>query len=195
MPDEISAFSGSEKAERDGEQVADVVKGPGPSRPKERFQLREGELDRIEVRAVGWEKAQVRADGVDGGADLRLFVHGEVIEDHDITRVERRDQDLLDVGEEGRIVDRAVEDRRRTQPLEPQCGDHGVRLPMAAGGVIVQPYAARTAAIAAQQVSRHATLIEKHVLAHVAQRLPGAPLSPCRGNIRASLLVGVYRFF
>jgi hypothetical protein len=59
----------------------------------------------------------------------------------------------------------------------------------------VEPDAARTAAIASQQVRRHATFIEKHVLAHVAQRLPGAPLSPGRGDIRASLLVGVDRFF
>ena len=66
---------------------------------------------------------------------------------------------------------------------------------MAAGGVIVQPDAARTAAISSQQVRRHTAFIEKHVLAHVAQRLPGAPLSPGRGDIRASLFVGVYRFF
>jgi hypothetical protein len=66
---------------------------------------------------------------------------------------------------------------------------------MAEGRVIVQPHAARTAPIAPQQVGRHATFIEKHVLAHVAQRLPGLPLSPGGGDIRASLLVGVYRFF
>jgi hypothetical protein len=70
-----------------------------------------------------------------------------------------------------------------------------VRFPMAAGGVIVQPDAARTAAIPAQQVGRHATFIEKHVLAHVAHRLPRLPLSPGRGDIRAALLVGVYGFF
>ena len=66
---------------------------------------------------------------------------------------------------------------------------------MAAGGVIVEPDAARTAAIPSQQIGRHATFIEKHVLAHVAQRLPSLPLSPRRGDIRTSLLVGVYRFF
>lgn len=135
------------------------------------------------------------ADGFDGGADLRLFMYREVIEHHDVAGAQRGHQDLFDIGAEGRIVDRSVEDRRRAQPLEPQRGDHRVRLPMAAGGVIVQPDAARTAAIPSQQVGRHATFIEKHVLTHVAQRLPGLPLSPCRGDIRASLLIGVYRFF
>jgi len=148
VPDEISAFGGSEEAERDGDQVADVVKGPGPSRPKERFQFGEGEFDRIEVGAVRREKTEMGADGFDGGADRWLFVHREVIEHHDVAGAQRGDQDLFDIRAEGRIVDRSVEDRRRTQPLEPQRSDHGVRLPMAAGCVIVQPYAARTAAIA-----------------------------------------------
>ena len=135
------------------------------------------------------------AGGFDGSADRRLFMHREVIEHHDVAGAQRGDQDLFDVSAEGRIVDRSVEDCRRAQPLEPQRGDHRVRLPMAAGGVIVQPDAAQTAAIPSQQVGRHATFIEKHVLAHVAQRLPGVPLSPCRGDIRPALLVGVYRFF
>ncbi len=135
------------------------------------------------------------ADGFEGGADLRLFVHREVIEHHDVAGTQRGDQDLFDIRAEGRIVDRSVEDRRRAQPLEPQRSDHGVRLPMAARRVIVQPDAARTAAIPPQQVGRHATFIKKHILTHVAQRLPGLPLSPGCGHIRASLLVGVYRFF
>jgi len=37
VPDEISAFSGREEAERDSDQVADVVKCSGPRRAYERF--------------------------------------------------------------------------------------------------------------------------------------------------------------
>jgi hypothetical protein len=59
----------------------------------------------------------------------------------------------------------------------------------------VKPHAARAAAIAPQQVGRHAAFIEKHILAHVAQWLPSLPLPPGRGDIRTSLLVGVYGFF
>ena len=137
----------------------------------------------------------MRADGFDGGADLRLFVHREVIHHHDVAGSQCGDQDLFNIGAEGRIVDRSVEDRRCAQPLESQRGDYRVRLPMAARGVIVQPNAARTAAIPSQQIGRYSTFIEKHVLAHVAQRLPRLPLSSGRGDIRASLLVGVYGFF
>ena len=66
---------------------------------------------------------------------------------------------------------------------------------MAARRVIVQPDPARTAAVPAQQVGRHATFIEKHVLAHVAERLPGSPLPTLRRDVSASLFLGVDGFF
>ena len=81
------------------------------------------------------------------------------------------------------------------EPVEPKRGDHGVRLPMAARRVVAQARAARTPAIAAQQIGRHPAFIEEHVLAHVADRLPGLPLPARRRDIRPALFVGVYRFF
>ena len=68
-------------------------------------------------------------------------------------------------------------------------------LPMAAGRVIVEPFAPRTAPVAAQQIRGHPTLVEEHVLAHIAEGLPRAPRPPGRHDVRASLFVGVYRFF
>jgi hypothetical protein len=53
VPDEISAFGRCEEAQRDGDEIANVVKGSGTGRSDERFQFREGEFDRIEIRAVG----------------------------------------------------------------------------------------------------------------------------------------------
>src|SRR5256885_950077 len=66
---------------------------------------------------------------------------------------------------------------------------------MAAGRVITESHAARAATVASQQVRRHATFIEKDVLAHIAEGLPGAPRPTGRDNVRPSLFVGVYRFF
>ncbi len=59
----------------------------------------------------------------------------------------------------------------------------------------MQAGAAGAAAIPAQQVGGHAALIEKDVLAHIAERLPGLPLATRRRDIRATLFVGVYCFF
>ena len=68
-------------------------------------------------------------------------------------------------------------------------------LPVPAGRVIVEPRAAGTAAIPAQQVRGDAALIEKDVLPNIAQWLPVPPLAPCDRDIRPPLFVGVYRFF
>jgi hypothetical protein len=70
-----------------------------------------------------------------------------------------------------------------------------VRLPMAAGRVIVQSHAAETAPVAAQEISRDAAFIEKDVLPGVAQWEPVAPAAPVSGDIRTPLFVRVYRFF
>ena len=78
MTDEIAAFGGREETQRHGDQVADMVKGPGTCRPDERFQFREGQFDRIEIWAVGRQKAQLGADGFDRGAHRGLFVDGQV---------------------------------------------------------------------------------------------------------------------
>ena len=168
MPDEVATFGRGEEVQRRGDERAHVIEGTRACRAEERLQFGEREFDRIEVGAVRREKTEMRADGFDGRAHLRLFMYGEIVEHYDVAGAQRGDQDLLDIGAEGRIVDRSVEHRWGAQPFEPQRGDDRVRLPMAAGGVIVQPDAARTAAIPSQQVCRHPTFIEKHVLAYVA---------------------------
>jgi hypothetical protein len=66
---------------------------------------------------------------------------------------------------------------------------------MTAGRVIAEAGAAQAAAVTAQQIRGHAAFIQKHIVAHVAEWLPGLPLTPGRGDIRPALLVGVYRFF
>ena len=118
MPDEISAFRWREEAQRGGDQVADVVKGPGTCRADERFQFREGQFNRIEIRAIGRQEAEMGADGFDRCTHGGLFVDGEVIEDDDIAWAQRRDQDLIDVREEAGIIDRSVEDGRRGEAAQ-----------------------------------------------------------------------------
>ena len=195
MPDEIAAFGGREEAERDGDQIADVVKGPGTRGADEGFQFGEGELDRIEIRAVGWQEAELGADGFDRRTDRRLFVDSEIVEHDHIARAERGHQHLLDVREKRRIVDRPVEHGWRGEAIEAQRRDDGVRLPMTAGRVIAKARAAQTPAVPTQQIRRDPAFIQKQILRHVTERLPRLPLPPGRRDIRPTLLVGVYRFF
>ena len=63
------------------------------------------------------EEPDPRADAFDGGLDLGLFVYREVVEDHDVTWTQGRHEHLLDVGEEGDVINGAVEHRGRTEPV------------------------------------------------------------------------------
>ena len=59
----------------------------------------------------------------------------------------------------------------------------------------MQPFPTWTAAVAPQEIRRHATFVKEHILAHVADRQPVIPLATLRDDVRPALLVGVYRFF
>ncbi|NOT27785.1 MAG: hypothetical protein HOP16_16990 [Acidobacteria bacterium] len=133
--------------------------------------------------------------GLKSGLYGGLLVHHQIVEHHDVPGLERRDQDLLDVGEKRRIVDRALEHRGRAQALDPYRGDNRVRLPVATRRVIPEPEPAQTPTVAAQQIRGHAGFVDKHIPAGIAEGQGVLP-APARGrDVRTGLLVGVYRFF
>ena len=157
----------------------------------EGFQFGEGELDRIEVRAVGWQKPQVRAHSLDGDPDLRLLVSRQVVEHDDIAHAQGGHQDLLDVREKTWIINGPIEHGRGTQAGEAKGGHDGMRLPVPTRRVITQPRAPWAAPVPPQQVGRHAAFIEKDIPAHIADRLPRTPSTPLSDDVGAALFVGV----
>ena len=81
------------------------------------------------------------------------------------------------------------------RPSTRKAGDDGVGLPVAARRVIAEAHAARTPAVAAQEIRRDARFIDEDVAARVVQRLGVLPPAARRGDVRPALFVGVYRFF
>ena len=195
MPHKVAAFAGREEPQRDRDELHDLVEVARARGPQKRFQFRKRQFDRIEVRTVGWEKPETGADPFDRGLHLGLLVHRQVIEDHDVAGPQRRDEDLLDVGQKRRIVDWAVEDGRRAEPIDPQRSDHGVRLPMAIRGVITQPTSAWAATVATDEVGGDAGFIDEDVAPGVMERERVLPVPSRRCDVSSSLLVGEYRFF
>jgi hypothetical protein len=127
--------------------------------------------------------------------DLRVLVDRKVVEHDDVTRSQCRHQHLFDVGEKTRTIDRPIEHGWRADTLEAERGDHRVRLPVTAGRVIRDARPAKTAGVAAQQIRGHPGFIDEDVLARVVERQRLAPPTPRRGDIRATLFVGVYGLF
>jgi hypothetical protein len=135
----------------------------GRAARKKRFQLREREFDGVEVRTVGRQKAYARAHAFDRGLDFGLFVHREVVEHHDITATQRRDEDLFDIGEERRVIDRAIEHGRGGEPVDAQARHDRVRLPMPVRRVISEAHASRTAPVATQEIGRDPGFVDEDV--------------------------------
>lgn len=195
MPHEIATFVRRESVDRARDTGANVVKGPWPRRPQPRFEFGKHLLDRIQVRTVRREKSQLRTSRFDRRAHRGLFVDGEVVEDHDGADRKRGHQDLFDVGEEGRIIERPIKDRRRDQAGRRQRCDHRVDLPLAARREIAEPLAPRAATVASQQVRRDPAFIKKNIRARIVPRLSRVPRAARGRNLRAVLLDGVDRFF
>ena len=194
MPHEVEAFPRRKQRERDRNELDDVIEASRSRRTEERLQLRKREFNRIEVRTVRWQEAEPCADALDGGLDLGLLVHREIVEHHDVARPQRGDEYLLDIGEKAGIVDRAVEGGRR-EAVNAQRRHDRVRLPMTVAGVVAEPYATRAASVPPQQIRGDPRFVDEDVVAGVVQRQRVLPV-PARGrDVSAPLFVGVYGFF
>jgi hypothetical protein len=193
--DVIATFGGREQRQGQRHQLDDLIKGARLEGAQKRFEFRERLFDRIEIRTVRGEEPEPRAGALDRDADLRLLVDREVVHDDDIAGAQRRDEDLVDVGEEADVIDRPVKHRGGRHAVEAQRGNDRARGPVTARGVVVEPEPARTAPVAAEQIGRDAALIKKHVLPRIAQGEPGTPLAPVSRDVGAALFVGVNRFF
>ena len=77
------------------------------------LELCEDLLDGVEVGAVRRQEQQPRADGADRGPDALALVAAEVVEDDDVSPLQGRDEDLIDVGGEADAVDQADAIARR----------------------------------------------------------------------------------
>ncbi len=119
VPDVVGALLWREQREGGGDQIANLVKGPGTRGAQEGFQLRERQLDRVEVGTIGWKEADPPAGRFDGGTHLRLVMDLEVVEHDHVAPAQRRHEDLVDVGAKGQIVDRAIEHGRGLDALHP----------------------------------------------------------------------------
>lgn len=69
----IAIFRRGEELERRCAQGGEVIEGARPRGAQKRFQFGEREFDRIEIGTLGRQKAEVGANLLNGGADLRCL--------------------------------------------------------------------------------------------------------------------------
>src|SRR5260370_21581940 len=87
---------------------------------EQRFQLGEHLLDRIEVRTVGRQEEKPRADRANGPAHRMALVAAEIVHDDNVARLERRHEELLDIGLEAFAIDRSIKNARQNSGNVPR---------------------------------------------------------------------------
>lgn len=195
MSEIISAFVGTEVLEAFAEERPQGVNRAASRRANNRLQFGKAEFDWVEVRTVGREIEEGRAGALDQASHAGDFVRAEVVGDDEIAGHERRHEDLFDVGEEARTVERAVEHAGRGQAADAERREKGAGPPSGKWGVVVDADATGCAAVASQQVRRDTRFIEEDEMSRVPRRRELSPLGARGGNVRSIVLAGSYGFF
>jgi len=112
-----------------GDGVGEGVEGARGGFSQDGFELGEHLLDRAEVRRVFGREDEAGAGGADRLSRRLCFVRAQIVEDDDVARLERGDEELFDIGEEALAVDGAVEQARRVDAVVAQGGEEGRGLP------------------------------------------------------------------
>ena len=150
----------------------------------EGLELREAELDGIEVRAVGWQVPEGGPGGLEGALDAGDLVGPEIVGNDDVAGLQGRHQDLVDVGAEALAIDRAVEDPRCGQPRDPQRGEKRAGLPAPAGGVVVDARATWCPAVPPKQIGGDAGFVQTHEVGDIPGRRRRVPRDPRGRDVR-----------
>jgi len=89
------------------------------------FELGEDLLDWVEVGRVWGQEEELGAGRADGTADRLSLVAAEIIHDDDIAGLERRDEQLFNIGKEALTIDRPIDDAGSVEPIAPQGRQEG----------------------------------------------------------------------
>jgi hypothetical protein len=131
MLDVGSTFGGADLIEQRADAFPDGVSGALVGFSKQRLELGEGLLDRVEGGAVGRQQEAMGAGVSNGATDGLAFVAAEIVEHDDVAGAQVRDEELGRLGEEQRPLDRAIDDARSDDPLDAQPGQERHRRPAA----------------------------------------------------------------
>jgi hypothetical protein len=121
--------------------VGDRLVASGSRLSQQSFELGENLFDRIEVEGVFRQEHEADSDIADRFAHRPSFVGAEIVEDHDVARLQRRHEELFDIGVEALAVDGPVEQAGRIDAVAAQGGEESRGLPLALRDLVDEPLA------------------------------------------------------
>jgi hypothetical protein len=159
------------------------------------FELGEDLLDRIEVGRVFRQEHEACANVPDCPSHGLPLVGAEIVEDHNVARLEGRDEELFDIGVEAFAIDRSVEQAGRINAVIAQGGKKRRGLPAAMRNLVDEPLALRRPAAQAGRVGLRPGLVDEHQALGIDAALIGSPSFAVAAYVGAILLTRDEGFF
>ena len=168
MPNIVAAFVRAEVRQALAEERPERLGAATASGANEGLELREAELDGIEVRAVGWQVPEGGPGGLDGALDAGDLVGPEIVGNDDVAGLLGAATALLD----GIEV--------RTAAMTPCAAG----LPAPAGGVVVDARATWCPAVPPKQIGGDAGFVQTHEVGDIPGRRRRVPRDPRGRDVR-----------
>ena len=195
MPEESAAFLRRELAEYCGDALPELRDGPLGGFAQKGLELRERQLDGIEIGRVRRQIDQVGASALDEFAHARDLVSRQVVHDDGVAVGQGGKQHLLDVDKEGLTVHRPVEQEGGDQSAAAKPGGKGRGLPVSPGDGRDQALAAQASTALAHHLGIGAGFVDEDQPVDVEMGLPGPPLVAGLSDVGPGLFAGVQTFF
>ena len=169
--------------------------GPGGQFPQDGLDLAPHFLDGIEVRGIRRKVFQTATGRPDGVRHALLFVAAEVVQDHDVARAQRRDENVENILVEDFAVGGGVDAHAGRPSIAEEGTDEGSHSPVAVGGGVTGALAAQGPPVQADHLGRHGGFIDEHEVFGDPFRAFCEPVLPLDLNFRTVLFGGPKRFF
>src|ERR1700686_5350563 len=160
-----------------------------------RLQRMEQQLYRVKVRRIRWQVAEACTNSLDRLFHTCNLVEGDVVDHHNVPALERWDQTLLYVSQEGLSIHGSFDQHRSHDAGLPQPSEKRHRLPVSHRGIADQALAAWVPTVEPQHVSGDCRLVDKYEVGRFKKALLANPSSACTRHVGSLALRPLPTFF
>ena len=155
----------------------------------------EQQLYRVKVRRIRRQVAEACTDSLDRLFHTSDLVERDVVDHHNVSALERWDQTLLYVSQEGLSIHRSFDQHRSHDAGLPQPSDKRHPIPVSHRGIADQALAAWVPTVEPQHVGGDCRLVDKYEVGRIKKALLPNPASARAGDVGALPLCRPQTFF
>lgn len=159
------------------------------------FEFGENLFDGVQVRGVFGQEEELGSCLSDCMPDSLAFVASKIVHDNDLARFQRRDQTVLDPGEEHLAIDRAIEEAGSLYPIVAKRRDKGHGPPSAKGRLSNDALAARPPSTKRGHIGLRPSFVDEDQALGINPPLILPPLLTPALDVFSILLLCGYGFF